>query len=215
MNKKPLPLSQLFIAFMIATFGLLILTCVIFLFNSKQKDVYGPQGFLQFSNLVAEENSEENKHLIKINDTYGYFIDGTSISLIEYGNSVYPLCFVCGTHVPTGSVLNLPLQQDNYLFSEYPNPNKNNLYTVFDLNTLTSTDVPTLADFKEAKLDPTKAHTITLEDATNAGPELSLQKESCLIITVAELIVLISTGLLAGIFIIKEKHQRKKEAHQA
>jgi hypothetical protein len=108
-----------------------------------------------------------------------------------------------------GNSVGYPLQQGDYLFSTYPNAE--NRYAVFNVKTEEYTTVASLSDVAGVQLDPVQATAITAEDIFSTYERLPLQKESCLTVTVAEVIVIFLFAGIGGIFVFVQYARTRRQ----
>ena len=114
-------------------------------------------------------------------------VDGEVRAVIAYTPSPYPLSFACGSNRMNGSSVNSPLVQGDILFASYSFglDETNKVYPTWNRVTGEYKMLPALS---EMNLDSTLARPVAVSDIT--GGVISVEKESCLIMSFAALIVI-------------------------
>lgn len=192
--KKP---SSASLFFTFAAFVVVIFVCTIaiFMLNVQSTEPGAVTGSRSFLRSVTAANAGETDELYRLNDDYAFLVtEDDFVALVKYERSSYPLAFACGTYTDVGNTINYPLEQGDYFFSTYPNAD--NEYAVYNTLTNEYETVGALREYYDTFLEPETAAPVTPQAVRFAYAQLPLQKESCLTVTVAELLLV---GLFASI----------------
>lgn len=184
-------------------------TLVIFVLNFKSSQPATVSGTKSLVRDIEAQNAAETQQLYKINDDYAFLLgDSGYVAVVKYARSGYPFSFACGTYATVGDSVGYPLQHGDYLFSTYTNAD--NKYAVYNTRTSTYQTVASLSEITDAHLDPTTATAITQDFVRTNYTALSLEKESCITITMAEVIVVIlfaGAGVVVSVMSARKKKQ--------
>lgn len=188
--------------------AIFVLTLGVFFFNTTSTRDVPVTNTRSLASAIANENAKESSRaLYDAGNGYGFLVSPSMVSAVRYASSRYPCAFACGTYVPAGDSVNFPIASGDVLVAQYPNAD--GTYATLDLSTGTYNAATSPTD--PAVVATASGTPLTDDDVRAMGyPTLSLQKESCLVITMAEILLLVVLGGGAAVAMIAEK--RKKTA---
>lgn len=200
--------NNIFVAFTMLLSVLFVLTLVIFTLNLSREGHQPISGLRSLGGAIAEENGKETMQMYKVNEQYAYFVDTNYISLGKFEKTGYPLSFACGAYQGAiGASVYAPRVNGDYAYQQNFDETAWNILTI---STGELTEVQKLSDFTQANLDP-EAEEVTAEWIAEQGyKKLAYQKESCVTITLAEIILLGASLLGSGIVALVEYKKAKK-----
>ena len=207
--KKP---ENIFTAFTILLLGIFALTLITFGFGLSRQGHQPISGLRTLGGAIAEEAGKETMQIFKVNDEFAYFVDTSYIegmdylALMKFEKTGYPLSFACGAYQGgLGPIVTYPFVQGDYAYRQ----NLGDVWYILHIPTGEVTEVQNLSDFTKADLDP-NATAITAEWVESQGyKELPYQKESCVSITLAEIILIVVSLIGMGVIAFT---QRKKQS---
>lgn len=210
--KKP---DNIFVAFTILLAGIFAITLITFSLDLSREGHQPISGLRTLGGAIAEENGKETMQMFKVNENFAYFVDTQYIegmdyvALMKFEKTGYPLSFACGAYQgAVGPIAPYPKVQGYYAYHK----NLEDAWKILDISTGEVTEVKNLSDFTKATLNP-EAENVTAEWIASQGYEtLSYQKESCVTITIAEIILLVISILSMGIVSLiqyKKTHTKK------
>ena len=183
--QKPTPknLAQALLIYLTAVFALVL--CV-FAFNVRNTSGYRNR----LVNMALAENGKKTNLSFKVNDKYMFDVENKndedypdSVSVTKYSKSHYLFAFACGTNIFEGDTISDPYHEGDYFYSEGV---KDGEYFLLNVATAEYKANVTLSELTAFGLsvDPSKKVTKSYVLAhPELFPKISMQKESCLDMT--------------------------------
>lgn len=206
--KPRLQLSWSLVAAFVILLGLFVSTLAIFAFDSRAEGDAAVAGRRSLLTAIRQENAGETARLFDVGNGRGLLVETSSVSAVRIGPSRYLCAFACGRYALQGDAVNFPIVSGSTLVAQYPN--EDGTYATLDSTTgiysrtTPATDPAVVAAQGGTPLSP--------EEVISKGyPELPLQKESCVVITMAELLLL---AILAVGIVVAFLHERKRKGAQ-
>lgn len=157
----------------------------------------------RISQLAMDENSQETGTYYKVNDEFMFSIDDGFIAIMRYEKSSWPLRFACGTFAPQGDSVNYPFQQGDWFYALNGDD-----YRLLNISDGSYQEHVPFEEIEALGLTFYEEEQVTEEEITSTYEPLSVQKESCITISAAFLLLYIV--LLPAYLVVWIRSRRKK-----
>jgi hypothetical protein len=195
---KKTGLKELLEVFLIVLTALFVISMLVFVINAKAGSTN------RIANLTMEENSKENTNYYKYNEEFMFAVEENFIAIMRYDESHWPLKFACGTHTMEGDSVNYPFQNGTWFYAL-----NGDTYRLLNTADGTYTDSASFEKIESLGLTFYEEEQVTAEDIMANYEPLSVQKESCLTISAAFLVLYI---VLIPIYLVVWALVRHKKA---
>lgn len=199
--------ENIFTAFTILLLGIFAITIITFTFNLSKQGDQPISGVRTLGGAIAEENAKETMRMYKVNEHFAYFVDRDTISLGKFEKTGYPLSFACGAYQGAiGPLLYAPKVNGDYAYQQNFDETA---WKILTISTGELIEVQNLSDFTKITLNPNTENITPAWIMAQGYEALHFQKESCVVITMAEILLLI-VFLLGGGIVALVQHKKAK-----
>lgn len=204
--------ENIFTAFTILLLGIFAITIITFTFNLSKQGDQPISGVRTLGGAIAEENAKETMEMYKVNEHFAYFVDRDTVSLGKFEKTGYPLSFACGAYQgAVGPLLYAPKINGDYAYQQNFDETA---WKILTISTGELVEVQNLSDFTKATLDPEAENSTSAWVTTQGYETLRFQKESCVVITMAEILLLIASLLGGGIVAVVQYTKTKQRTQK-